>query len=227
MNCPQCNNEVFPGEAFCDYCGADLRNVQPPPVPPAPVAPPPPAEVVAPTPVAPPPAPITPPLAVAPLPVVAPPPIEAVAPPPVVVPAPPVATPLEVTPPPVSPPPPPVATVAPPSEMAPPAVGPRLVLKESGVNLPIAANKEVIVGRTDPIDGIFPDIDLTAHDPMTGVSRRHAALHLQGGQWFIRDLNSTNYTVVNRQRVAAGQDYLIEPGDEIRFGRVIAIFQVS
>jgi pSer/pThr/pTyr-binding forkhead associated (FHA) protein len=100
------------------------------------------------------------------------------------------------------------------------------VIKESGANLPLPRGKEIIVGRTDPIDGIFPDIDLTAHDPMTGVSRRHAAIHEQGGQWFIRDLNSTNYTVVNRQRVAVGQDFLIEPGDEIRFGRVVAVFQV-
>lgn len=33
-----------------------------------------------------------------------------------------------------------------------------------------------------------------------------------------RYLNSTNYTVVNRQRLQAEQDFLIEAGDEIRFG---------
>jgi hypothetical protein len=208
MNCPQCNNEVFPGEAFCDNCGADLRSLQTPVVqptppveaapPPIPVTPPPPVEVV------PPPAPPAPP---------APPPAPVVE-----------ATiaPVEVSPPVYVPPPAPVQPPPPPA----PAGGPHLVIKESGANLPLPRGKEIIVGRTDPIDGIFPDIDLTAHDPMTGVSRRHAAIHEQGGQWFIRDLNSTNYTVVNRQRVAVGQDYLIEPGDEIRFGRVVAVFQV-
>ncbi|MCB0021454.1 MAG: FHA domain-containing protein [Caldilinea sp.] len=105
------------------------------------------------------------------------------------------------------------------------ASGPRLVVKDDGATIPLAPGKELIVGRTDPIDGIFPDIDLTPHDTLTGVSRRHAAIHEQGGQWFVRDLNSTNYTVVNRQRLQPDQDFLIEAGDEIRFGRLVTHFQ--
>ncbi len=124
------------------------------------------------------------------------------------------APPIQIEPPPVVTPPPPMV------------MGPRLIIKEGGAVFTLTPGKEITVGRTDPIDGIFPDIDLTPHDTLTGVSRRHAALHEQGGQWFIRDLNSTNYTVVNRQRLSAGQDFLIEPGDEVRFGRLVTVFQV-
>jgi hypothetical protein len=146
-------------------------------------------------------------------PVVTPPPpaVEDVVPPPIVAPLP------------VAPPAP--APVAPTTPPALTASGPRLVIKEGGATFPLPLGKELIVGRTDPIDGIFPDIDLTPHDTLTGVSRRHAALHEQGGQWFVRDLNSTNYTVVNRQRLQPDQDFLIEPGDEIRFGRLVTHFQ--
>jgi hypothetical protein len=151
-----------------------------------------------------------------------------VAPPPVV--APPVAPPAApppVAPPPVAPPPVAPPVVAPPLAAADTsAVGPRLVVKDTGAVCMLPVGRDIIVGRSDPIDGIFPDVDLTVHDTLTGVSRRHARLHEQGSQWFIRDLNSTNYTVVNRQRLQPDQDFLIEPGDEIRFGRLTMIFQV-
>lgn len=146
----------------------------------------------------------------------APPVFEDVMSPPAVVP-PPVAPAVVVSPDPAS-----STPVTPPALTA---TGPQLVIKDGGATFPLPPGKEIIVGRTDPIDGIFPDIDLTPHDTLTGVSRRHAALHEQGGQWFVRDLNSTNYTVVNRQRLQPDQDFLIEPGDEIRFGRLVTHFQ--
>jgi hypothetical protein len=102
-----------------------------------------------------------------------------------------------------------------------------LQLKESGATFELPAGTTTVVGRVDPIDGIYPDIDLTPHDPAVVVSRRHAMIHEQAGQWYIRDLNSTNYTVVNRHRVNPDQDYLIEDNDEIRFGRVIAVFRIA
>lgn len=144
---------------------------------------------------------------------------------PVVTPSPPVPVVEEVAPLPVIEP-PPDPSLSPPLPFSPsPALTPRLVIKEGGATFPLPPGKELIVGRTDPIDGIFPDIDLTPHDTLTGVSRRHAAIHEQGGQWFVRDLNSTNYTVVNRQRLQPEQDFLIEAGDEIRFGRLVTHFQ--
>ena len=98
-------------------------------------------------------------------------------------------------------------------------------MKEGGAAYALAPGRDILVGRTDPQDGVYPQIDLSPHDPGMYVSRRHALIHERGGQWFIRDHDSTNYTLVGRQRVPPQQDFLIEPGDEIRFGSVVATFQ--
>ena len=80
---------------------------------------------------------------------------------------------------------------------------------------------EIIVGREDPVSGVFPDIDLTDHGgDEGGVSRRHARIFVQGDQVFIEDLNSTNYTYVNQQRLTPGQPQPLNDGDEVRLGRV-------
>ena len=95
----------------------------------------------------------------------------------------------------------------------------QLVIGDGSASYDLPAGDEVLIGHVDPIDGIYPDIDLTPHDPAAGVSRRHAIVHEQGGQWFLTDQHSTNYTVVNRQRLTPDQDYLLDDGDEIRFGQ--------
>lgn len=84
-----------------------------------------------------------------------------------------------------------------------------------------AGKSEIIVGREDPISNIFPDIDLTNHGgDEGGVSRQHARIFMQGSQIVIEDLNSTNYTFVNQQRLVPRQPHPLQNGDEVRFGRV-------
>lgn len=78
---------------------------------------------------------------------------------------------------------------------------------------------EWLVGRSDPVRGIFPEVDLISHDgEKSGVSRRHARMVVQGGQCFILDLNSTNFTFLNGEKLLPGQLYPLKDGDEIRFG---------
>jgi len=92
----------------------------------------------------------------------------------------------------------------------------------TNATLPFPPGKtEVIVGREDPVSGIFPDIDLTDHGgDEGGVSRRHARIFVQGPQFFIEDLDSTNYTYVNQQRLTPRQPHPLNSEDEVRFGRV-------
>ena len=54
----------------------------------------------------------------------------------------------------------------------------------------------------------------------SGVSRRHARLVVQEGQRFLIDLNSTNFTFLNGEKLQPGRLYPLKPGDEIRFGLV-------
>ena len=110
----------------------------------------------------------------------------------------------------------------------PPVVRGRLVVLGSNVTLPLPTGKgEIIIGREDPVSGIFPDIDLTDHGgDEGGVSRQHARILVQGDRFFIEDLNSTNFTFVNQQKLTPQQPQALVGGDEIRFGRVKTTFQI-
>ncbi|MCS6804373.1 MAG: FHA domain-containing protein [Acidobacteriota bacterium] len=77
-----------------------------------------------------------------------------------------------------------------------------------------------LIGRWDPQRRVFPDVDLDNEDPEATVSRQHACLTYQNGQYFIEDLGSTNGTFINRgHRLIPGRRYLVEDGDEIIVGK--------
>jgi len=98
----------------------------------------------------------------------------------------------------------------------------RLVMQDSDAVLSFPPDmNEVIIGRKDPVHGVFPDIDLSDHGGgKEGVSRQHARTFFQGSQVFIEDLNSTNHTYVNQQELTPGQPHPLQNGDEVRLGRL-------
>ncbi len=49
------------------------------------------------------------------------------------------------------------------------------------------------------------------------VSRRHARLERRGGVWLLSDLDSTNFTRLNGQRIRREQE--LSDGDEVQFAR--------
>jgi pSer/pThr/pTyr-binding forkhead associated (FHA) protein len=103
-----------------------------------------------------------------------------------------------------------------------------LLSTATNASLPLPAQAEMIVGRRDPERGISPDIDLSGQgNASSSVSRQHARLLVQGSQVFIEDLNSTNSTYLNRQRLQPGQRYLVNSGDELRLGGVVLVYYSS
>ena len=102
----------------------------------------------------------------------------------------------------------------------------RLVITASNVNLQFPSGKqEVILGREDPVSGIFPDIDFDPHGGLeAGVGRQHAKITFQGAQAYIEDLNSVNGTSVNKQRIPPGQPVALNNGDEVRLGIMALTF---
>lgn len=75
--------------------------------------------------------------------------------------------------------------------------------------------------------GIFPDVDLDTDDPEAKVSRRHARITLNNGQYFLEDLGSTNGTFINRgKRLAPGQRQALCDGDEIIVGKTFLRFHI-
>ncbi len=45
-----------------------------------------------------------------------------------------------------------------------PPQAPKLVIDSDGTAFDLAPGKALLIGRLDPIDGIYPEIDLTPHD---------------------------------------------------------------
>jgi len=68
-------------------------------------------------------------------------------------------------------------------------------------------DREVAIGRQDA--------DLVVEDPE--VSRRHAVLRPSGGSVIVEDLDSTNGTFVNGERIRG--PIKVGPGDQVRVGR--------
>ena len=81
-------------------------------------------------------------------------------------------------------------------------------------------NKITSIGRSH-------DDDLQIQIDDKHVSRKHACIYFDNGQFFIEDLNSVNYTFVNRQKIPVGAPYPIHDGDDIRLGRVLLRFRTS
>jgi predicted amidophosphoribosyltransferase len=202
LTCTNCGAQLEPGSYFCDMCGASVSATVPETPPPAPV-------------------PTTPPISVPPsAPAPADPSLAPTSTPP----------PLPTQPSPFTPTPatipyeqhPPAAPSFLPPQPSGVAIQGRLVVQGTNAAIPFPPGRtEVIVGREDPISNVFPDVDLTDHGgDEGGVSRRHARIFLQGSQTLVEDLNSTNYTYVNQQRLTPGQPHPLHDGDEVRFGRV-------
>ncbi len=106
--------------------------------------------------------------------------------------------------------------------------GARLVVASSGVEIPLPEQAEIIVGREDPYAGVFPDVDLTPHGAEEGgVSRRHLKIARSGDRYTIEDLNSTNFTMLNRTKLEPGRPAPLADGDEIRAGRVRLTFLIA
>lgn len=89
----------------------------------------------------------------------------------------------------------------------------------------ILTETESNIGRWDADGGIFPDVDLDQDDPEAKVSRRHARIVCQDGQYVLEDLGSTNGTFVNRgRRLLPGNRHPLNDGDEIIVGKTFLKF---
>lgn len=77
----------------------------------------------------------------------------------------------------------------------------------------------VHIGRRDPRQNHYPELDLAEHD--RGIaSRRHAIIDRDGDYYTIVDLGSTNGTRVNGALLPANQPQRLRTGDRIKIGEV-------
>src|SRR5713101_5434818 len=111
---------------------------------------------------------------------------------------------------------------------APAALVARLIVEADNQEFDLSGKDIVLIGREDAVSNIFPDVDLTPHGGEEGgVSRLHARIFIESGQYMIEDENSTNFTFVNRQRLAGKTPTLLHDNDEIKLGRVLLRFKTA
>jgi hypothetical protein len=102
-----------------------------------------------------------------------------------------------------------------------PPIGFTLRINGAKDQVQMSGKVEYLLGRADPKHDVTPDLDLGPYGgQQLGVSRKHAFLLQVDNGFAIRDLGSTNGTIVNGRVLAANQDWLLRDGDEIRLGKL-------
>lgn len=95
----------------------------------------------------------------------------------------------------------------------------RVVGTPSILKAPVS--ETMIIGRKDHAHKIFPEIDLEPFDAQNrGVSRRHAQLLVRDNRVQIEDLDSSNGTFINDQKIAPKVPFRLREGDIVRLGRL-------
>lgn len=84
--------------------------------------------------------------------------------------------------------------------------------------------RQVSLSGSQQIIGRSPDVAITLPDQT--VSRQHAEVYADAhGQWWIKDLNSRNGTLVNGERIT--QDHLLQPSDSIQIECFTLLYNVE
>ena len=107
---------------------------------------------------------------------------------------------------------------------------PYLVFTDTGLRLPIftADRPSIVIGRSDPLSGVYPDLDLQPFGAeQAGVSRRHARLTPRDDACWLEDLNSVNLTYLNDQRLAPDRPVRLKDGDLLRLGQLLITFRAG
>ncbi len=220
IQCPACDNMNPADNVACEVCGAELK---------AGGAPPPAQSAQAPVSMPAPdagavdafPAPAIPDIDVsmpsAPLATAVP----GAAPVPISIPADDISTADDTNTPPMPPvPPAPISAPAPGAELQPGQV--KFVVEQGqtvGAQF-VLGDAEMLVGREDADDGIYPDIDLSDQDAGY-VHRRHATLKFENGVLSVTHLGGGNKTRINNRPIPDDEPQPVKLGDKVAFGKVV------
>jgi hypothetical protein len=100
----------------------------------------------------------------------------------------------------------------------------RLRIKHSYRNreLEVPVSKPIRLGRMDPQQDIYPEVDLTPDLALEhGVSREHACVFRRSDIVVVEDLGSTNGTFLNGERLAPFLPQRLKDGDQLQLGKLL------
>lgn len=107
---------------------------------------------------------------------------------------------------------------------------PYFVVVDNGLRLKAfnANLQEAVLGRTDPLSGLVPDVNLESFAGAAGgLSRRHARLFVRDNQFWVEDLHSVNLTYLNNQKLDPEQPQRVKDGDLLRLGSLTLVFRAG
>jgi pSer/pThr/pTyr-binding forkhead associated (FHA) protein len=85
-----------------------------------------------------------------------------------------------------------------------------------------------LIGRWDPEQAAFPEVDLDGVDFEAKISRKHAVIERQDNLVTIEDVGSLNGTYINKgPRLELGEKVELEHGDEIIIGKTFLRFEAD
>jgi CheY-like chemotaxis protein len=95
----------------------------------------------------------------------------------------------------------------------------RFEINGQSLSLRLAAQGRAFIGRADPDNNYYPEIDLGPFGAVEkGVSRRHAEIRSNEQHLLVIDLGSTNGTRLNGHRLLANEPYRLRHGDTLEIG---------
>jgi FHA domain len=110
---------------------------------------------------------------------------------------------------------------------------PKLIAKQAGAIIPefTLDKSTLLVGIFDPDSGPV-EIDLDSFAGSDTVSRQHAEIYLEAGEWKVKDLTSTNGVFIKKssQQRFGGKivsPQVLEDGDEVAFAKIQFTFRTS
>jgi pSer/pThr/pTyr-binding forkhead associated (FHA) protein len=115
-----------------------------------------------------------------------------------------------------------VATVSPMSKSTIDMIG-KLTLNDEREFI-LDGKEEFLIGRSDKMAGVLPEIDLGEADKEMVTSRKHSRILKKGDTYLVEDLNSTNFTYLNGKILSPKTPTILDDGDVIRIGKLYLVF---
>lgn len=93
------------------------------------------------------------------------------------------------------------------------------LLAQEKITLDVSQSQTI--GRSHAKNPEYDGLDLASFDALEhGVSRKHATVSLEQGNFILRDLGSLNGTFLNGVRLSPKYDYILRHGDIVTLGRL-------
>lgn len=96
-----------------------------------------------------------------------------------------------------------------------------LIVGQAGHRVTVPLSKEVLLGRLDPVNNSYPDVDLSQFGGLEqGISRRHAKIACQRAETVVEDLGSVNGSFVNGEQLVPYLAHSLKNGDVLQLGKM-------